>query len=363
MRVGILGGGQLGWMTVLEGRRLGLEFYVLDKDPKAPACRVADRFFPPEDVQEFAKLCDVITYEFEHLGEELLKSVEGKLKPSLDVLELKKSRVREKLFYSRHAYPTARFTYAKAKDLREAVKSFGMPCLLKTERLGYDGKGQYRVMSLQDVEDALKNHGEDELFLIEEYVEFDFEYSVIGVRDAKGNMRTFPPTLNYHREGILLYNMTALEDLEEGRRMVESLMEELNIVGLLAVEFFYVRGKSLINEMAPRPHNTGHYTLDACYTSQFENLLRAVCGLPLGSTRLKAYGGMLNLLGVSLEELDLDSLLSLEGTKLYWYGKEKRPRRKMGHINVVSHDYQELRTTLLMLKDAVYPNLSASGLK
>ncbi len=354
MRIGILGGGQLGWMTILEGRKLGLSFYVLEKDTNYPACKVADRCFLLEQVDEFLQSCDVITYEFEHIDEGILEKVGDRLTPSLEVLNLKRSRLAEKTFYSKNRYPTARFTYAKTLDLQSAVSSLNTNVVLKTDTLGYDGKGQYRIKSLEDLMEVQRKHSPEDVFLVEEYLDFDFEYSVIGVRDGKGNLRTYPVTVNFHSEGILLYNFTSEEELKEGIQIVESLMEDLNIVGLLAVEFFYINGKTLINEMAPRPHNTGHYTLDACFTSQFENLVRALCNLPLGSTKLKAYGAMLNLIGVGKEDIDLESILSIEGTKLYWYSKEKRSKRKMGHINIVDKDQKELLKKLDLLKDMIY---------
>lgn len=354
MRIGILGGGQLGWMTILEGRKFGFSFYVLERNPNSPACKVADRCFLPEQVQEFIKSCDIITYEFEHINESVLQSVGDKIVPCMDTLKLKRSRIAEKTFYAKNKYPTAKFTYAKVSELKEAVKSFGSKVILKTDKLGYDGKGQYKVDALEAISQIQKAHSHDEIFLIEEHVDFDFEYSVIGVRDKKGNIRVYPSTINFHSEGILIYNFTALEDMKEGKEIVKSLMEDLNVVGLLAVEFFFAKGKTLINEIAPRPHNTGHYTLDACLTSQFENLIRAICNLPLGSTELKVYGGMINLIGIGLEEVDLDSILGIEGAKLYWYCKEKKPRRKVGHINIVDKSHPELLKKIETLKEAIY---------
>ncbi len=355
MRVGILGGGQLGWMTILEGRKLGFDFFVLDPDPKAPASRVADRWFPPERVEEFIRECHVITYEFEHIEEEVLKKVYDLTTPSLSVLEVKRSRLEEKGFYRRRGYPTADFTYAGYEELERVVKDFGLPCVVKSERLGYDGKGQYRIYQQEDIKKVLSNHAPGERFLVERLIDFNFEFSIIGVRDAKGNTRLYPTTINYHERGVLLYNKSTSLKIKEAEEIVLSLMEDLNLVGLLAVEFFYTwDGRVLINELAPRPHNTGHYSLDACYTSQFENLLRAICGLPLGSTKLKASGGMVNLLGVSLEDFDLHRLLSIEGAKLYWYGKEKRPGRKMGHVNLVAHSEQEVEEKIEKLLEIIY---------
>ncbi|MEN3028306.1 MAG: 5-(carboxyamino)imidazole ribonucleotide synthase [Aquificaceae bacterium] len=355
MRIGILGGGQLGWMTVLEGKKMGFEFLVLDADPKSPASRVADRWFPPEKVDEFVRLSQVITYEFEHLQDEVLEKVYDLTTPSLNILELKRSRAREKEFYRKEGYPTPEFVLAEGKNLKERIEKFGFPCVVKAEKLGYDGKGQYRVYYAEDVERVLKNHHPEERFLVERLIDFNFEFSLIGVRDARGNKKLYPLTVNHHEGGILLYNSTRSFQIREAEDIVLSLMESLNLVGLLAVEFFYTwDGKVLINELAPRPHNTGHYSLDGCYTSQFENLLRALCGLPLGSTRLKSPSGMVNILGLSLEEIDLHSLLLIEGARLYWYGKEKRAKRKMGHVNLTAGTEQELEERLEKLVNLIY---------
>ena len=355
MRVGLLGGGQLGWMTILEGRKMGFEFLVLDPDPGAPASKIADAWFPPDKVEDFIRHSDVITYEFEHIEEDVLQKVYDLTTPSLNILELKRSRIREKEFYRKRGYPTPEFTVASWKDLRQKVREFGLPCIVKAERLGYDGKGQYRLYYPEDVEKALSNHAQDEKFLVERLIDFNFEFSIIGVRDRRGNKKLYPITLNHHENGILLYNFTRSYQLKDAEHIVLSLMEELDLVGLLAVEFFYTwDGRVLINEFAPRPHNTGHYSLDGCYTSQFENLLRAICGLPLGSTKLKTPSGMVNLLGLSLEDIDIASILSVEGAKLYWYRKEKKPRRKMGHINVVASTEQEVEEKIEKIINLIY---------
>ncbi|MFN7065403.1 MAG: 5-(carboxyamino)imidazole ribonucleotide synthase [Aquificaceae bacterium] len=355
MRVGILGGGQLGWMTILEGKRFGFEFFVLDPNPKAPASKIADRWFPPEEVEEFIRHCHVITYEFEHIEERVLQKVYDLTTPSIGLLDLKRSKIKEKEFYKRNNYPTPDFVAVEGKELIDRVGAFGFPCLIKAERLGYDGKGQYKVYHREDLNMVLKNHPQEERFLVERLIDFSFEFSFIGVRDRKGHIRLYPLSVNHHEEGILLHSSTRSLFIREGEEIVSSLMEDLNLVGLLAVEFFYTwNGKVLINEFAPRPHNTGHYTLDGCYTSQFENLLRAICGLPLGSTKLKVPSGMVNLLGLSLEDIDLEKILSMEGTRLYWYSKEKKPRRKVGHINLVASTEQEVEEKIERLINLIY---------
>ncbi|RUM32405.1 MAG: 5-(carboxyamino)imidazole ribonucleotide synthase [Aquifex sp.] len=343
LRVGILGGGQLGWMTILEGKKLGFKFYVLEDKENAPACRVADKCFKSSQVKDFVNSCDVITYEFEHIEDEILEKCEDKLIPNPQALYVKKSRIREKLFLKKHDFPVPEFIVVKRDELPDAIRSFKLPAVIKAERLGYDGKGQYRIKRTEDLQEILKNHGKEESFVIEEFVEFEAEISCIGVRDREGNTYFYPQPFNKHEEGILVYNHVPYVKVKEAQEITRKLMELLNIVGVFTVEFFLLKdGRVLINEFAPRVHNTGHWTLDGAYTSQFENLLRAITDLPLGSTELKLPSGMVNILGKSYEELPLKEILSVEGAKLYWYGKEKRPRRKVGHVNVVGKDEKEV---------------------
>ncbi len=357
MNVGILGGGQLGWMTILEGRKLGFNFFVLDRDPNAPASRVADGWFPPEKAEEFYRICNVITYEFEHIEDEVLEKVGGKVFPSLEALILKRSRGNEKDFLYRKGYPVPRYRRGRLTDLERLLKDVSYPAVVKCERLGYDGKGQYRVYSPEDLKEIYRNHRENDSFVIEEFVEFIAEVSAIGVRDRKGRIKIYPVTENVHDEGILLYNWVAERKVFEREviGIVSQLLEDLGIVGLLAVELFLTKEeKILVNEFAPRPHNTGHYTLDGAFTSQFENLVRSITDLPLGSTQLKLPSGMVNILGLSYEEIDLEEILSLKGTKVYWYGKEKRRRRKMGHVNVVGTNFETVRTNLQTILKILY---------
>lgn len=329
-------------MTVLEGRKLGFEFLVLEEKPDSPACKVADACFSYDKVDEFLRWCHVVTFEFEHIPDYILEKVYPVALPSVEVLELKKSRIKEKSFYKRMGYPVPSFRIAQGKELPSLLRDVCLPVVVKRDVMGYDGKGQYVVNHPQDAQ-VIATSYPHEWFLVEDWVDFAMEFSIIGVRDKSGRVLLYPPTVNFHQQGILLYNKTASLEVKEAQDILHHLMEDLGIVGVLAVEFFYTKdGKVLINEMAPRVHNTGHYTLDGCYTSQFENLVRAVTGLPLGSTSLKCPAGMVNILGLGLEDLDLHFLLSVEGAKLYWYSKSKKPRRKMGHINVVGRTEEEV---------------------
>lgn len=363
MNVGILGGGQLGWMTILEGRKLGFNFFVLEDKEDAPACRVADRCFKSSELEEFYKVCDVITYEFEHINDEIIRRVEDKLLPNPRALYIKKSRIREKNFLKKLGLPVPKFREATTKTLREALLEVGLPAVVKAETLGYDGKGQYLVKELSELERILKNHKEGERFVVEEFVKFTSEVSCIGVRNERGEKKFYPVPFNKHAEGILLYNYAPYKSLKEAVEITESLMEELEVVGVFTVEFFVLEnGKLMINEFAPRVHNTGHWTLDGAYTSQFENLVRAITGLPLGSTELKVPTAMVNILGLDIEEIDKEEILKLEGTKIYWYGKSKKPRRKMGHINIQDKDLESLQNKIQKVLNLLYSAKTSEAL-
>jgi 5-(carboxyamino)imidazole ribonucleotide synthase len=345
MNIGIIGDGQLGWMTIFESRKLNYNFFVLGNNVDAPASRIADKFFRYEEVDDFLKICDEVVFEFEHIPEFVFKKLKNH--PNFNALKIKRSRIIEKNFLSEKGYPVAKFSYAYGHSLKEKIKEFSLPVVIKAETLGYDGKGQYVIKREIDLNEIFKNHSLNESFIIEEFIDFKYEVSAIGVRDKKGNTRVYPISFNFHKEGILIYNYVPFIENREIEKMVISLMEDLGVVGLLAVEFFIDKnGNPVINEFAPRPHNTGHWTMDGAYTSQFENLIRAVSGLPIGSTDLKVPTGMVNILGKSLDDLDIEEILKIEGTELYWYGKSKKEKRKMGHINIVSNNVESLEIKL-----------------
>ncbi len=352
MKIGIIGDGQLGWMTIFESRKLNYQFYVLGSNPNAPASKISDKFFRYEEIDNFLKICDEVVFEFEHIPEFVFEKLQNH--SNFNALKIKRSRISEKNFLKDKGYPVAKFSYAYGHNLKEALKEFKLPVVIKAETLGYDGKGQYVVKREIDLNEIFKNHSLNESFIIEEFIDFKYEVSAIGVRNKKENIKIYPVSYNYHKEGILIYNFAPFIENEEINQIVSSLMEDLGIVGLLAVEFFIDRNdKPLINEFAPRPHNTGHWTMEGAYTSQFENLIRAVSGLPLGSTSLKVPSGMVNILGKSLEDFDVEKILQIEGTELYWYGKEKKEKRKMGHINIVSDSTDTLKEKLNKVLNSV----------
>jgi 5-(carboxyamino)imidazole ribonucleotide synthase len=340
--VGVLGGGQLGRMLALAGYPLGLGFRFLDPDPDAPAGQLADHvvlgFDDPAGLDSFAAGLDVVTYEFENVPVELARSLEQRLPvyPPPAALEASQDRLSEKSLFRRLGVPTAPFAaVAGAADLDRAAADFGYPCILKTRRFGYDGKGQSLIRGPDDHGPALATLGGVPLIL-EGFVRFDRELSSLATRDRNGVMAFYPLVENHHSDGILRLSLApaprlklALQD--EAERYVAGVMKELGYVGVLAVEFFERDGHLVANEMAPRVHNSGHWTIEGAATSQFENHLRAIVGLPLGSTALEGPSAMVNLIGTVPDVADV---LAVPGAHLHLYGKAPRPGRKLGHVTL-----------------------------
>ncbi len=364
MNIGILGGGQLGWMTILEGRKLGFNFFVLDADQRAPASRIADMWFHPDQVREFRDHCDIITWEFEHIEEGIIDKCLDRLATPPRALEIKWKRSREKAFLSEIGIEVPEYIVCNGGDLERELKNFGLPAVVKADRLGYDGKGQFLVRDEEDLNSLGNSVKEEETYVVERFIDFAKELSVIVVRSREGEVRAYPVTENVHREGILIRNrvLTSFERAETALGVAEKIAQELSITGLLTVEFFLTKeGRLLVNEIAPRPHNTGHYTLDGALTSQFENLVRVLSSLSLGSTEPVRYAGMVNILGTPYEALPVSEILSIEGAKLYWYGKEPRPRRKLGHVNVVKKSEEDLLEDLLKIESLLHSTSGVPG--
>jgi 5-(carboxyamino)imidazole ribonucleotide synthase len=316
--VACIGGGQLGRMLGLAGLPLGLEFRFLDPSPEAPAREVGELVIGEyDDGDALARLAlgaAVVTYEFENVPVDAARAV-APLPPPV-ALELGQDRLVEKQLFQRLGIPTARFG---------SLEESGLPAIVKSRRLGYDGKGQRRVA----LEEELGEHE-----VAEEIVPFDRELSIVAVRGRDGETRFWPLAENVHRDGILRISRSPAADAPqaEAEELVGRLLEELDYVGVLALELFDVAGRLLANEFAPRVHNTGHWTIDGAVTSQFENHLRAILGLPLGSTDALAPTVMLNLIGASPPS---EKLLQLPGAHLHLYGKAPRPGRKIGHVTLV----------------------------
>ena len=317
--VGCIGGGQLGRMLALAGVPLGLSFRFLDPAPDACAAEVGELVVAPYDdpdgLDRLAAGAAVVTYEFENVPVAAAARV-GAV-PGHRSLEEGQDRLREKELFRSLGIPTARFG---------TLADTGLPALVKSRRLGYDGKGQRLV------DDADATLGEDEL--AEELVSFGRELSIVGVRAASGELRFWPLGENVHREGILRLTRAPAADAPQGEAeaICAAVLEALDHVGVLAVELFEVGDRLLANEFAPRVHNTAHWTIDGAETSQFENHLRAILGLPLGGTAARAPCVMANLIGAVPP---LEDLLALPGARVHLYGKEPRPGRKVGHVTLV----------------------------
>ena len=316
--VACIGGGQLGRMLGLAGLPLGLRFRFLDPSPDACAGEVGDLVVGEyDDVDALVGLADgadVVTYEFENVPVEAARRV-GAV-PGPRALEQGQDRLREKELFRSLGIPTARFG---------TLAETGLPALVKSRRLGYDGKGQRRL----DVAGAI-----DDGEIAEELVAFDRELSIVGVRDGTGETRFWPVGENVHRDGILRLTRSPAVDAPqaEAEAICTALLDALDYVGVLAVELFEVGGRLLANEFAPRVHNTAHWTIDGAETSQFENHLRAILGLPIGATGARAPCVMVNLIGAAPP---LEELLALPGSRVHLYGKAPRAGRKVGHVTLL----------------------------
>lgn len=341
--IGILGGGQLGRMTALAAARLGYRTHVFATEVDAPAVQVSTAatiasFADPAAVAAFAAAIDVATCEFENVPAAALRRVAAKrpVLPRPEVLEIVQDRLREKNFLRSVGAATTEFrAVADPAELAAAATALGTPAVLKTVRLGYDGKGQVLLTAELNPEEAWRRMGAAQ-GILEGFVDFRCEVSVIVARGADGAMEVYPPVENRHVNHILDTTIApatlAPETAAEAVAVARHIAEQLDLVGVLAVEMFVTQsGAILVNELAARPHNSGHWTIDACVTSQFEQLVRAICGLPLGSTERHSDAVMTNLIGRDVTKWR--EALDDPTAKLHLYGKTKtRPGRKMGHV-------------------------------
>ena len=366
--VGVLGGGQLGRMFALQARTMGYGVVVLDPDPASPAGSVANRHIraPYDDERALSDLsasCAAITTEFENVPATALETLarSSLVRPPVEAVATSQDRIAEKTFLQSHGIPTAKFQPVRdLRELKTAVAGLRLPALLKTSRLGYDGKGQALVESEEDAVHAFQRFGSVPCVL-EERVELESELSVVLARGADGDVAPFPVAENRHRDGILETSVVPARVPDamarQARELATSLAEEMEYVGVLGVELFVASGsRLLVNEMAPRPHNSGHYTLDACSTDQFEQQLRALCGLPLAQPWLLSPVAMINLLGDLWTDGEprWEEALRRPGVRLHLYGKaEARPGRKMGHLNCLAADPDRALATALETRDAL----------
>jgi 5-(carboxyamino)imidazole ribonucleotide synthase len=356
--LGVLGGGQLGRMFATEAQRLGYRVMVLDPDPICPASVVADHFLcaamdDDAAIREMASRCAAVTVETENAPVEAMRALERQcvVWPSPDSVEIAQDRIREKSYIAGLGIAVAPFApIESAEALREPQIAALLPGVLKRSRFGYDGKGQFRVSSVEQAEAAFASmHGAP--CVLERLVSLRLELSVLLARTPQGATALWPVAENSHRGGILDQSIVPARippaQAEAAQAAALRIAEHLDYTGVLCVEFFLTTdGQLLVNEIAPRPHNSGHYSLDASYTSQFEQQARVLAGLPLGSTALRGPAVMQNLLGDLWEggEPRWERLLAQEGAKLHLYGKaEARPGRKMGHYTCLAADVEQAR--------------------
>ncbi len=346
----MLGGGQLGRMLAQAATRLGYRMHVYDPAANSPAGAVAHREVnaPYEDLAAltaFARECDVVTYEFENVPAAPLKAVESvtQLRPHWGVLETTQNRSREKRWLRDNGFPHARF--AEGTDVAAGIREVGVPCVVKTADFGYDGKGQLKVMSEADIPAAVRKFAGQPV-VIEQFIDFACEVSAVVARSPGAAVRVFPITENIHTNHILDFSIVPARVKPEvtaaAEKLARLIAEKINLVGVMGVELFVTKaGEVLVNELAPRTHNSGHWTLDACMTSQFEQQVRAICGLPLGAVTLLSPVVMVNILGDAWAngEPKWDTLLAQPNVRLHLYGKsDPRPGRKMGHFTVTARD-------------------------
>jgi 5-(carboxyamino)imidazole ribonucleotide synthase len=362
--IGILGGGQLGYMLALAGYPLGLHFRFFDPSPEAPVGRIAPRvsadFTDESALEKFANGLELVTYEFENVPVDAVRFLAERVPvhPSPRALEVAQDRISEKTLFRDLGIPTTEFVPVVGRDdLDDAVKKIGLPAILKTCRMGYDGKGQWHLRTAEDVAKAkseLPDHptvtpSSSEIpYILEKFVAFTRELSVIAVRARTGETAVYPLVENHHRGGILRLSLAPAPHLDpaiqrSAEQAARAVFDALHYVGVLAIEFFEQNGKLLANEMAPRVHNSGHWTIEGALTSQFENHLRAVVGLPLGSTLAIGSSAMLNLIG---ETPDAAEVLAVRDAHLHLYGKAPRVGRKLGHVTLRASSSEQLASRL-----------------
>jgi 5-(carboxyamino)imidazole ribonucleotide synthase len=367
-KVGVLGSGQLGRMFAIAARRMGYRVHTFSPDSDTPTGQVADveinaSYDDLDAVRAFAKDVQVITFEFENVPSATAAAAAEHtlVRPAGEVLHITQNRLREKNFLAKAGFPVTPFgAVSSVEELTGVLAALGTPAVLKTAGFGYDGKGQAKIASIEDATKAFVGLGTTQA-VVEGFVDFDCELSVIAARGVNGAFSYYGPVLNEHKNHILdvsvcpapISSVVQAQAIEIAHQVVEA----LQVVGVLCVEFFLTKkGELLINELAPRPHNSGHYTFDACVTSQFEQQLRAVCGLPLGSTELLRPAAMVNLMGDiwQTRQPRWDRAAAIPEVKIHLYGKEEpRPGRKMGHMTALAATPEDARAKVLAARAAL----------
>jgi 5-(carboxyamino)imidazole ribonucleotide synthase len=362
--IGVFGSGQLGRMFAIEARKLGYRVATFSPESDTPTGQVADieitaNYLDLDAVADFAKSVDVVTFEFENVPSACIETASNfvQVHPKGEVLHITQNRLREKTFLSENGFPVTPFKHIKSlQDFDNAE----FPSVLKTAGFGYDGKGQAKLKSVNDIESAFANLNNQEAIL-EAFVEFEKEVSVVCARDAKGNFAHFGVIENAHSNHILDVSfapaIVSEKTYNEAVEITRNIADKFGYVGTMCVEFFVTKDeKLLVNEIAPRPHNSGHLTIDACVTNQFEQQVRAVCGLPLGSTEYLKPVAMVNLLGDVWQngEPNWANALEIENVKLHLYGKaEARIGRKMGHLTCLADSVEKAVENVKKAKESL----------
>ncbi len=349
MKVGILGGGQLAQMLALSAYPLGIEVICIDPKEDAAAKNITTviqaNFSETNKIKDQFHGIDCFTYETENLPIEQVSSIADKYKlfPTLEALKITQDRLYEKNFLNQLNIPTTEYTAPESwNDVVNAVEKFGFPFIFKTRRNGYDGKGQALIHNWEETKSAWDSMCSWPL-IIEKFISFDFEVSMIAVRNQTGEILFYPLILNQHRKGILITSQAPFVENKLkllAEKYALSILEKFNYVGVMTIEFFVLKDKLIANEIAPRVHNSGHWTIEGAETSQFENHLRAILGLPLGSTKSRSFCTMINLIGNKIE--NIQELLKIPGLHYHWYGKQPMPNRKLGHVTLCADDKNEL---------------------
>lgn len=366
--VGVLGSGQLGRMFAIAARRMGYRVHTLSPDEDTPTGQIADveiqaSYDDLDAISQFASRVSVVTFEFENVPAPTAEAAAkcAPVRPSGTVLHTTQQRIREKSFLTEAGLPVTPYREVRSlRGLHRALADLGYPAVLKTAAFGYDGKGQFRIDAPDRAPEAWNAIGRQEAVL-EAFIEFQSEISVVAARGANGEFVHYGAIENQHSRHILDVSLAPARVparvAADAVELARCVLEKLDVVGVLCVEFFVTHDHSLlINELAPRPHNSGHLTVDACVTSQFEQQLRAVCGLPLGSTEMHRPAAMANLLGDlwGSGEPDWAAACAFPEVKLHLYGKlEPRPGRKMGHLTALNHDPEEAYRTVVAARQSL----------
>jgi len=370
LRIGVLGGGQLGRMMALAGYPLNLSFAFFDKAADCPSAALGPRFgddqYSDASLQAFIDSADVFTYEFENIPTRWVETIakQKPVFPGVKSLAVSQNRINEKQLFAKLNIPSARHHEIRQEaDLHSAVAALGLPLVVKTVTEGYDGKGQFLLRDAEQIAQCWQKLGASTPLIAEEFIQFKRELSIIAVRGQDGATLFYPLAENHHHGGILSHSIVPAPHLDENtqltaERYISSILHELGHVGVLTLELFETRHGLMANETAPRVHNSGHWSIEGAHSSQFENHVRAVAGLPLGSTRAEKPSALINIIGKHPSAHDV---LSVTDAHLHLYGKSEREGRKLGHITVTADSYPELEMRMSRLAE-VLPNPMALNL-